>query len=166
MTEWDELLEQARQVQQRAYSPYSKFRVGAALQGTSGKVYLGCNIENASYRLTTCAEQAAIAVAAAVLFFATTPSQPEGEYRLLGSKDGAEQGNAIVLFSSDATERELRESGRRPSAARRTSAARRRTNTCWRRGRGRGRASRLRSTPPRGRASRNNSCRTGGGDRR
>ena len=55
------------------------------------------------------AGQAAIAAAAAVLFFATTPSQPEGEYRLLGSKDGAEQGNAIVLFSPDATERELRD---------------------------------------------------------
>ncbi len=63
MTDWDELLAQARQAQQRAYAPYSKFRVGAALQGESGRIYQGCNIENASYRVTTCAEQAAISVA-------------------------------------------------------------------------------------------------------
>ena len=63
MTEWDELLEHARVAQQRAYAPYSKFRVGAALEGASGKIYLGCNIENASYRVTTCAEQSAISVA-------------------------------------------------------------------------------------------------------
>ena len=63
MSDWNELVEQARSAQQRSYSPYSKFRVGAALQGVSGKVYLGCNVENASYRVTTCAEQAAIACA-------------------------------------------------------------------------------------------------------
>jgi|SRR5688572_4468782 cytidine deaminase len=63
MADWDELVEQARIAQQQAYSPYSKFRVGAALEGSSGRIYQGCNIENASYRVTTCAEQAAIAVA-------------------------------------------------------------------------------------------------------
>jgi cytidine deaminase len=63
MTDWDELLEQARNAQQRAYAPYSRFRVGAALEGVSGRLYLGCNIENASYRLTTCAEQAAVSAA-------------------------------------------------------------------------------------------------------
>ena len=63
MTDWDQLLEQAREAQKRAYAPYSKFRVGAALQGASGKIYLGCNIENASYRVTTCAEQSALSVA-------------------------------------------------------------------------------------------------------
>ena len=65
MSDWNELVEQARSAQQRSYSPYSNFRVGAALQGASGKVYQGCNVENASYRVTTCAEQAAIASAVA-----------------------------------------------------------------------------------------------------
>jgi cytidine deaminase len=63
MSEWNELLEQARAAAKKSYAPYSKFHVGAALEGESGKVYLGCNVENASYRVTTCAEQSAISVA-------------------------------------------------------------------------------------------------------
>jgi cytidine deaminase len=48
-----------------AYSPYSKFRVGAALLLTDGTIVTGCNVENCSYRLTSCAEQGAIARAVA-----------------------------------------------------------------------------------------------------
>ena len=48
---------------ERAYSPYSKCKVGAALLAKSGKVYLGCNIENASYSPTICAERVAFAKA-------------------------------------------------------------------------------------------------------
>ena len=54
------MVEQARAVQQRAYAPYSKFRVGAAIETTSGEVYVGCNVENASFGLTICAERAAM----------------------------------------------------------------------------------------------------------
>ncbi|CAM5793669.1 MULTISPECIES: cytidine deaminase [Brevibacillus] len=54
------LLAQAKEARQRAYVPYSKFPVGAALLAESGKVYLGCNIENAAFPLCNCAERTAL----------------------------------------------------------------------------------------------------------
>jgi cytidine deaminase len=57
----DELRKLATTAAERSYSPYSKFRVGAALMLDDGSIYTGCNIENASYRLTICAENTAIA---------------------------------------------------------------------------------------------------------
>jgi cytidine deaminase len=55
------LLEQARQAAQKSYSPYSKFRVGAALRLSNGAIVTGTNVENVSYGLTICAERAALA---------------------------------------------------------------------------------------------------------
>jgi cytidine deaminase len=55
-----DLVRQAIEVRRRAYVPYSKFPVGAALLTASGKIYTGCNVENASYGLTVCAERVAI----------------------------------------------------------------------------------------------------------
>ncbi len=55
------LRDRARAAAQHSYSPYSHFRVGAALLLDDGSIVTGCNVENCSYRLTTCAEQAAIA---------------------------------------------------------------------------------------------------------
>lgn len=69
-----ELIDQATQARESAYAPYSQFLVGAALLGKSGKVYQGCNVENASYGLTICAERVAIANAI---------SQGESEFELL-----------------------------------------------------------------------------------
>lgn len=55
-----ELLNQAIDARKNSYAPYSHFCVGAALLGKSGKVYLGCNIENATYTPTVCAERVAV----------------------------------------------------------------------------------------------------------
>ena len=56
----NELIEIAQQYRENAYTPYSHFKVGAAVLTASGKVYGGCNIENSSYGLTNCAERTAI----------------------------------------------------------------------------------------------------------
>ena len=60
-----DLYEQARQASRNAYVPYSSFPVGAAIRTTSGTVYTGCNVENASYGLTICAERVACSAAVA-----------------------------------------------------------------------------------------------------
>src|SRR5215467_9793268 len=54
------LLRGARKAMQHAYAPYSQFRVGAALLTSKGKIVTGCNVENASYGMTNCAERTAI----------------------------------------------------------------------------------------------------------
>ena len=58
--EKDLLIEAAKQARENAHAPYSNFRVGAALRSTSGRIFGGCNVENATYGLTICAERVAI----------------------------------------------------------------------------------------------------------
>jgi cytidine deaminase len=60
VTEKDLLIEAAKQARENAHAPYSNFRVGAALRSTSGRIFGGCNVENATYGLTMCAERVAI----------------------------------------------------------------------------------------------------------
>lgn len=82
----EELVRLAKTAMERAYAPYSGFRVGAALLGKSGKVYLGCNIENASFSPTICAERTA---------FAKAVSEGEREFEsiaVVGGKDGRIEG--------------------------------------------------------------------------
>lgn len=61
----DALLAAAQKVSERAYAPFSKFFVGAAILTTSGETYIGCNVENSSYGMTNCAERTAIFTAIA-----------------------------------------------------------------------------------------------------
>lgn len=54
------LLREARKARKKSYSPYSKFKVGAALMTSDGKIFSGCNVENSSYGLSICAERTAV----------------------------------------------------------------------------------------------------------
>jgi cytidine deaminase len=60
MLKTNELIEEAKKAREYAYVPYSKFKVGAALLTKDGKVYRGCNIENAAYSMCNCAERTAL----------------------------------------------------------------------------------------------------------
>ena len=86
-----DLLNAAKAVRDNAHTPYSNFKVGAALRADSGKIYKGANVENASYGLTRCAEQSAIQTMASegergfseivVYTEAATPASPCGACR-------------------------------------------------------------------------------------
>ena len=60
MSTLDQMLQMAREAMDRAYAPYSKFSVGAVIKAESGRLYAGCNVENAAYPAGSCAEQGAI----------------------------------------------------------------------------------------------------------
>ena len=80
--DYKSLMEQACEARKKSYSPYSHFCVGAALLCKNGKVYTGCNIENAAYSATNCAERTAI-------FKAVSEGEREFEaIAIIGGKHG------------------------------------------------------------------------------
>ena len=60
MSNYEQLIAAAKQARENAHAPFSNFRVGAAVHATSGRIFGGCNVENATYGLTICAERVAI----------------------------------------------------------------------------------------------------------
>ncbi|SDF24355.1 cytidine deaminase [Sporolituus thermophilus] len=109
----DELIAAASKARELAYTPYSRFQVGAALLAKSGRLYLGCNIENASYGLTICAERTAIFKAisegerdfAALAVIANTnePVTPCGACRQVMAEFGI---NRVILCTTNGQRRE------------------------------------------------------------
>jgi len=102
----------ARRAARQSYSPYSKFPVGAAVLGAAGKIYTGCNVENASYGLCNCAERTAIftaiaagerAVAAVAIYTPTEmPTAPCGACRQVINEFGPQ---AFVISLCDSSAR-------------------------------------------------------------
>lgn len=107
-----ELVRRAREVQRNAYCPYSNFRVGAALEGADGRVFVGTNVESASYGLTICAERMALGAAVAggarqlrrivVVSDVDPPASPCGACRQLLAEFGLE---LEVIAAGPKTER-------------------------------------------------------------
>src|SRR6218665_1873386 len=99
--DWQLLIYHAWEVRERAYAPYSNFKVGAALLAEDGRIFTGCNVENLSYGLTICAERGAMgaAVAAggarllgvAVVADTAVPVSPGGACRQVLSEFGVPQ---------------------------------------------------------------------------
>jgi cytidine deaminase len=109
----DRLIEAARRAQAHAYAPYSRFPVGAAVLGSDGRVFEGCNVENSSFGLTVCAERNAVAAAvvagarpAAVAVVANgKPVAPCGACRQVLAEFDAEM--PVVLASAAGDGREV-----------------------------------------------------------
>jgi cytidine deaminase len=110
------LRELAAKAAELSYSPYSHFRVGAALLLEDGSIVTGCNVENCSYRLTTCAEQAAISravsergpkirlSAVAVANLNSAASMPCGACRQTLSEFGSD--DVLILYPGEGGTRE------------------------------------------------------------
>ncbi len=110
-----DLIAMAQQARERAYAPYSNFPVGAALLGRSGKVYTGCNVENASYPLVMCAERVAVyrAIAdgerqfVAIAVVTETGATPCGACRQVLREFGGPDGQLRVVVADGAGHSEV-----------------------------------------------------------
>lgn len=125
-----ELVRRARDVMRNAYAPYSRFQVGAAIEADDGSIHIGCNVENASYGLTICAERMAVgaAVAAgkhrlvriAVASAVEPPATPCGACRQLLAEFGLEM---EIITAGPHSERRFRLRELLPEAFTRASLA-------------------------------------------
>jgi cytidine deaminase len=110
--EVERLVEAAKGARAKAYAPYSKYRVGAALLTRAGNVYTGCNVENASYGGTICAERSAVCamvaagdrepVACAVVTEGPEPGSPCGICRQVLAEFATEMDVVLVAEAEDA----------------------------------------------------------------
>lgn len=106
----EELVAQAQQAREFAYVPYSRFKVGAALLGASGRVFTGCNVENAAYPLCTCAERTAVVKAVsegekhlvAVAVVTATGAMPCGACRQVLREFAGPEGDLRVIVADTA----------------------------------------------------------------
>jgi len=118
-----DLIGRAREAMRNAWAPYSEFRVGAAIEASDGRVFVGCNVESASYGLTICAERMALgaAVAAgarslrrvAVTTEVEPPAAPCGACRQLLAEFGL---NLEVIAAGPTSERRWTLAGLLPDA--------------------------------------------------
>lgn len=109
----NELIDAARAVRKNAHAPYSRYHVGAALRAKSGKIYVGANVENASYGLALCAERSAVAaavsagekqlVAVAVVTATSPPAAPCGMCRQVLAEFGVD--DLPIALVNDSGER-------------------------------------------------------------
>ena len=126
MGQYDDLIDAATDVREHAYVPYSGFHVGAALLGESGRVYAGCNVENVSYGLSSCAERNAIfrAVgegerrfsAVVVVTGADTPTPPCGACRQVLSEFAAGDDMDVVMATTGGARKAMRLSALLPES--------------------------------------------------
>ena len=118
MDEYQGLVDAATSARGRAYAPYSGFQVGAALLGESGRVYTGCNVENVSYGLSSCAERNAVFravgdgerrfTAIVVVTRASTPTPPCGACRQVLSEFAAGGDMDVVMVTTGGTRKARR----------------------------------------------------------
>jgi cytidine deaminase len=109
------LVAAARAVRRRAHAPYSKFKVGAAVRDERGQIHVGCNVENASYGLTVCAERNAVAAAVAagsrrlravaVASGAHPPASPCGACRQVIAELGGADTEVLIAGATGAARR-------------------------------------------------------------
>jgi cytidine deaminase len=125
MSAWKPLIEAATEAQDAAYAPYSNYKVGAALL-SEGQVYSGCNVENASYGATVCAERHAVAAMVragkrkidkvVVITPSSTPKWPCGLCRQVLAEFALEGDFEILSISADGQQRRFTFSSLHPES--------------------------------------------------